>query len=344
METAINNELISLILPVYNVEAYLKRSINSVLGQTYKNIEIILVDDGSTDGSGKICDSFVEMDSRIKVYHTENKGLSAARNYGFTVSHGNYIFYLDSDDYISEDCIELLYKRLVETGADFVQAGIVKESIRSRKLSDDKKALGRKPIMTGTEYMSAIFAGKTSVTVWGKLFKRYIIEKVSNPSGRLYEDCAVICKYANISKTIAMESEASYYYLVYRPDSITSTISAKAVEDWKWCVRRLLIDCKKLFPSIEDEALKWYRASIIALWSTMVRYTPTIKLMMPFLMKEEERYIVPNMKAIRNYVLKHFGFYMKMPLKRKLQTILLCYLPFIYVIYVKLRSRWRRLQ
>ena len=111
-------ELISIIVPVYKVEKYLDKCINSIVSQTYKNLEVILVDDGSPDSCGKMCDEWTKKDTRIKVIHKENGGLSDARNFGLDCAKGKYIQFVDSDDYIEKDMIEFLYKNLKENNAD----------------------------------------------------------------------------------------------------------------------------------------------------------------------------------------------------------------------------------
>ena len=111
-------ELISIIVPVYNVEKYLEKCVDSIINQTYKNIEIILVDDGSKDNSGKICDIIKEKDERIKVIHKQNGGLSDARNAGLKIAKGTYIGFVDSDDYIAEDMYQTLYSLSKEKNAD----------------------------------------------------------------------------------------------------------------------------------------------------------------------------------------------------------------------------------
>ena len=113
-----DDNLISIIIPVYNVEKYLKKCINSVINQSHKNLEIILIDDGSTDKSGIILDEYAKIDERIKVYHKKNGGLSSARNYGIKRSNGNYICFIDSDDFISKYMIENLLNNLLKTQSD----------------------------------------------------------------------------------------------------------------------------------------------------------------------------------------------------------------------------------
>ena len=115
--------LVTVVLPVYNVEQYLDRCINSVVNQTYKNLEIILVDDESPDNCPKMCDEWAKMDSRIKVIHKKNQGLGYARNTGIDNATGEYIYFVDSDDYIALDTIELAYKAAVENNADIVTFG-----------------------------------------------------------------------------------------------------------------------------------------------------------------------------------------------------------------------------
>src|SRR5699024_4494271 len=118
------SDLISVIVPVYNVEKYVRRCIDSICGQTYSNLEIILIDDGSTDSSGKICDEMAAKDGRISVIHQENKGLSQARNAGLDQAKGEYIAFVDSDDYLSLNMYECLLKSLKENNADVVRCAI----------------------------------------------------------------------------------------------------------------------------------------------------------------------------------------------------------------------------
>ena len=110
--------MISIIVPVYNVDKYIERCIQSIINQTYKNLEIILIDDGSTDKSGAICDKYSKIDNRINVIHKKNGGLSEARNVGLDIARGDYIGFVDSDDYIHPQMYELLYKNLIGTSAD----------------------------------------------------------------------------------------------------------------------------------------------------------------------------------------------------------------------------------
>ena len=123
-----NSTLVSVIIPVFNVEKYLSSCVNSVLNQSYTNLEIILVDDGSTDNSGSLCDEFQKRDDRVKVYHKPNEGLGYTRNFGIDHASGKYIMLLDSDDYIELEMIQRMYDRAIENSADLVVEGYVKVS------------------------------------------------------------------------------------------------------------------------------------------------------------------------------------------------------------------------
>ena len=132
-------DLISIIVAVYNAKWYLEKCVNSLINQTYRNLEIILVDDGSTDNSGEICDDFQKKDERIKVIHKENGGHADARNAGIKASKGNYIFFVDNDDYIDSDLIECLYKRAKQCNAEIVACGYIKETYYSNKIEYAKE-------------------------------------------------------------------------------------------------------------------------------------------------------------------------------------------------------------
>ena len=122
-----NEDLISIIVPVYNVEKYLHRCVSSILQQTYSKFEVILVDDGSKDASGRICDVFASKDERVRVIHKENGGLSSARNAGLDIANGKYIGFVDSDDYIENDMYEIMYNALIKNNVDIACVGIYRD-------------------------------------------------------------------------------------------------------------------------------------------------------------------------------------------------------------------------
>lgn len=213
-------ELISIIIPVYKVEKYLPRCIESVLSQTYANIEVILVDDGSPDGCYEICDSYAMRDGRVTVVHKKNGGLSDARNAGLAVAHGEYVGFVDSDDYIHPDMYEKLHEILLSENADISVCGIDKVDSAGCQIKEvDKNEV---QVYTGLQAIKNILDKKlhvVSVVAWNKLYKRSLFEKVRFPIGKLHEDEFTTYQIFYQCKKVAYITE-KYYYYFQRPDSI----------------------------------------------------------------------------------------------------------------------------
>lgn len=208
--------MVSIIVPVYNVEEYLRVCIDSILLQTYRNIEVILVDDGSTDQSGKICDSYT--DPRISVFHTNNHGLSAARNLGIDHSHGEYICFIDSDDWIDNDVIEKAVENI--GSADILCYG------------------ANTATYTGYEALVAHINGKIGVTAWNKLYKRSCFANIRFPVGRIMEDMATTFKLLHHAERVICIDYNGYHYR-NRKDSISNTRDLTNIVDyWKACKER----------------------------------------------------------------------------------------------------------
>jgi len=212
-------ELISIIVPVYKVEKYLNRCINSIINQTYKNIEIILIDDGSPDRCGEICEEYSNKDNRITVVHKKNGGLSDARNIGMEIAKGNYITFIDSDDWVHEEYIERLYKLLKENNSDISICNFIRTS--KEYIQDDTS----KVILyefSNTEALEQL-TGKyyiQMVVAWGKLYKRELFNGIKFPYGKLHEDEFTTYKVLFKSDKIVFTTETLYYYW-QREDSIT---------------------------------------------------------------------------------------------------------------------------
>ena len=181
-----NYYLISVIVPIYKVEKYLHKCIDSILAQTYTNLEIILVDDGSPDNCGKICDEYAAKDSRIKVIHQPNGGLSAARNAGLDIATGDYIGFVDSDDYIAPDMYEKLYNALVKNDADMA---ICDYQRFGNELPYDEMSLTTE-VITGLQAMEKqnTVINCSFVVAWSKLYKSFIFSNVRFPVGKINED------------------------------------------------------------------------------------------------------------------------------------------------------------
>jgi len=219
--------LVSIILPVYNVEKYLEECFISVKSQTYKNIEIIIVDDGATDDSGKIADKLAAEDKRTVVLHKTNGGLSDARNKGMKIAKGEYITFVDSDDAIDKKFIEILVRHAQKNNADITQCN------NSRNLEDFSKGSGRPTVLTGKNAFVSLMKYKTiAPTAWGKLYKKSLFtnNNLDFPIGRIHEDTAVLYRLIYNADTIVCIDLVMYYYRLNNDSIMTSNYTAKHYE------------------------------------------------------------------------------------------------------------------
>lgn len=212
---------ISVIIPVYKVEKYLDKCVQSVINQTYKDLEIILVDDGSLDNCSNICNKYAEIDKRVKVIHKENGGLSDARNAGLKIASGEYIGFVDSDDYISEYMYEKLYELIINNNADVSCCGVslcTENSIRPQAIVEQTF------VCNNEDAFKYMLEGKNMINiwVWCKLYKREIFNKISFAKDKRYEDVFFMNDLIPIIKTVAITTHP-YYYYVNRYDSITGS-------------------------------------------------------------------------------------------------------------------------
>ena len=224
--------LISVIVPVYRVEEYLERCVKSILSQTYKNLEVILVDDGSPDQCPAICDACAEKDARVKVIHQENKGLSGARNAGINAASGEYLALVDSDDYVSPHFIEELYQLLKDTGCAIGQCrfsyvkgeGLVEEGDSAFCIYRGESLMEQ---LYGPEEKATCF-----VVAWNKLYRAELFKEtgIRYPEGRIHEDEATTYRLFHEAKKLAFLDRALYGYYTENGGSITSVFSAKRLQ------------------------------------------------------------------------------------------------------------------
>lgn len=209
---------LSIIVPVYKVEQYLNRCVDSILNQTYRNIEIVLVDDGSPDRCGEICDRYARKDKRIKVIHKENGGLSSARNTGFSVSTGEYIAFVDSDDYIAKDMYMEMIDALEFNGLDIISCNAF---IAKGEHIIGQPGDGKITVYSKEEILMRSLCDYDN-TAWNKVYRRQAIGNIRFPEGRLFEDTATAYLFFNNCNKTGHMDKAFYYY--YRnPNSITQT-------------------------------------------------------------------------------------------------------------------------
>lgn len=210
---------ITVIVPVYNVEKYLEKCVKSILNQTYTDLEIILVNDGSTDKSGMICEDLSKIDNRIKVFHKENGGLSDARNYGVSKATSEYVGFIDSDDYIDEDMYEVLYRNLIENDADLSMCALY-DVFPAKKVAQVEKP--EKYIMNSEEAINMVMQAKIlSVTAVNKLYKKSLFENLKFEVGKIAEDAFLMVKLIDKCDKIVATNLKKYYY-IHRENSITT--------------------------------------------------------------------------------------------------------------------------
>ena len=205
------NPLISVIVPIYNVEKYLARCVDSIVNQTYKNLEIILVDDGSPDRCPQMCDDYAEKDSRIKVVHKKNGGLSDARNAGMAVATGEYISFIDSDDYVSDDFFECLLDVMNKENSDIAECSVVKfyEDNRFDEFSDD---LSVKTYDTQDAMSALIAENQFHQHVWNKLYKTELVKDIPYAVGKLNEDEFWTYQVFGRANKVSKLNKTMYYY------------------------------------------------------------------------------------------------------------------------------------
>ena len=255
-------DIISVIIPVYNVEPYLERCVLSVINQTYKLLDIILINDGSTDRSGVICDRLKEIDNRIKVFHKENGGLSDARNFGIERAKGTYFFFLDSDDWITKDAIETLYRLLNKHHADLAVGSFEKTSQSNHIIS---KVTEQVRVLDSEQALYALCSNEKTlfVTAWGKLFHHELFNDIRYPLGKVHEDEFTTYKnYYNAKKIVVTNQPLLFYFM--RDSSIMKSRS-KLVHQLQ--VIEALEERAQFFNSVE-----YFQLSDITMRSLFFRY------------------------------------------------------------------------
>lgn len=251
-----NKDKVSIIVPVYNVRFYLSRCIDSILNQTYHNLEIIIVDDGSTDGSTAICDEYKEKDARINVIHKINGGLSSARNAGLDIATGEYILFVDSDDFIENEMVEKLYDALLSSGADMCVCNI-------RMVGADGSKKFRYPDnvvcdenMDETLYWKKVYEPDSIcyVVAWNKLYRRQLWESLRYPVGKINEDEYVLHQILQKCGKVTGVSYVGYNYVI-RENSIMDQKAKKANFDVfeGWMERINYLKCNNRYEEVQKQ-------------------------------------------------------------------------------------------
>lgn len=245
---------LSIVVPVYNVKKYVQQCAESLINQTYKNLEIILVDDGSTDGSGALCDKMAETDKRIRVIHKQNGGLSDARNKGIDAASGEYIGFVDSDDWVSPDMYEKMLEFMIQENADIAVCGWIEEfRDSSRKKCPYSKSLNKNQAMT--ELLNNITIADHA---GDKLYRTHLFRNIRYPAGKTYEDIRTTYQLFNCSERVVFISEAFYHYRQRKGSIARGNFHLKKME-WLDAVKSLyedpIIVSNNLFCSIIEERI-----------------------------------------------------------------------------------------
>lgn len=242
---------ISVIVPVYNVERYVSRCIESVLSQSFLDFELLLIDDGSKDSSGNICDEYAQKDNRIQVYHKENAGLSDARNYGIDRMTGRYVTFIDSDDYVGRDYLKLLLETIEETHA------VISAVSMAYTLSEDVvyvESTDERMLLSGEEMLREMLIGqKTSVSACAKLYKCEIFREVRFPKNMLYEDLYTTPYLIEPGQRYGFCASKQYYYF-QRSGSIMNSVSDASIRMWLGSMDKVMEHTKSQFPGCSDYA------------------------------------------------------------------------------------------
>lgn len=245
------NDKITVIIPVYNTEKYLEKCVKSVCEQTYKNLEIILVDDGSTDSSPEICDTLANKDSRIIVIHKQNGGLSSARNAGLDRASGDFIGFIDSDDFIANDMFEALHAAISKDG--YAVSNIMLERIDENDITSPSAVPHTKDeVISSLQYVKELMLHKGDASVCTKLFSKAIFERFRFLEGRLNEDFLFMLDVASLIENINFVGKTGYYYFV-RSGSISSGYGKSVIDMVGNSIDSNAI-VKKKFPSLTEVA------------------------------------------------------------------------------------------
>ena len=283
---------ISVIIPFYKVEKFAERCIQSVLEQTFEDFELILVDDGSPDNCGKICDEFAKKDKRIRVFHTENRGLSAARNLGIEKATGEYISFIDSDDAVAPDYLEYLYELINKYNAD-ISICVLRSLIYQPSTGDLKMRATPKNedafVVTQEEALRLLLIDRYDlIGAIAKLYKREILANIRFPVGQLYEDANTSYKTYLKAKRIVIGKGYKYLYTV-RQDSISHSAFIKKDFDLLSATDEMCTKIVSKYPNLKNVAATNRARSIILLFGKMVRSN---------YVGEERQYLIDSLKDL----------------------------------------------
>lgn len=317
--------LVGIIVPVYNVEQYLHDCIDSILNQTYKDFKLFLIDDGSKDNSGQICDKYKEKDNRITVFHQSNQGQSAARNVGINQAETDWILFVDSDDIIHPQMLEFLVQAVENSGASMSVCGRLEADSLPRDFYR-KRQLQYDVFDVNEELLLNLFSSKDaclSTTYWliyPKLVKKSVAMKHLFVEGRIFEDNEVSCKWLVESEKVAVLSECMYFYTTNPAGTMQSQLSLKKL-DYLWALESKIqfykeLGYMKMVAIISKELLEtafYYHQ--LSLKESNKQVESAVKVKIKLIIKQYKKYLMID-KRIKDKLLKIYHPYLHKLMKR----------------------------
>lgn len=299
------NNKISVIIPVYNTEKYLEKCIRSIMKQSYKNLEIIVINDGSTDNSLNIIESLKAEDDRIVIINQENNGVSKARNKGLDCASGEFIGFVDSDDFLEENMYEIMINHLIEKNADLCR---IKAFIYNREggIEEICKESNVYTYDSETEIMNVYLHNELKIAVWDKLFRKSVVEKIRFDDSLFNEDAAYVWEACLNSKRVIMDTKQLYHHIKRSNNSLTSApFSEKNLTLYDYC-KKNFVKILNEYKNREEQAYLFYFNGLFHLLKVYKRDWDNNNL--PKLYKKEILEIISELKSIidehNNYINK----------------------------------------
>ncbi len=315
------NKKISVIIPIYNSSQTLERTINSVINQTYKNLEIILVNDGSTDDSIKICKKYAKKDNRIIIVNQKNKGVGEARNHGIDVSTGNFISFVDSDDTMDENLYKELIATQIVTNADIVESGAKVILGKDNEIFPYEKN-DKIIIYENHDYMKNYLNFSLNVSVWGKIYKRELIGDIRFPNLNINEDFVFLWEIVKRTNLFCENLNVNYHYYLDKEVSLSKAPFSSDNMTMISHIEDVVNDVKNIYPDLNKTAKNHYNACLL---HTMVLYYLYLKSEIgeDLFIEEKDEMLEKseNMEPITSYLLLHEAEYDVKKLREDIKKI-----------------------
>lgn len=299
------NFLISVIIPVYNVEKYLERCLSSILAQSYENLEIILVDDGSTDNSGAICDEYGKKDARITVFHKINGGQSSARNIALDYAHGDWITFVDSDDWVDKDYVKHMLEKAISTKSQIAviaSVNTVNENVYVKKETQSFLVLDNEHAMANLLYQKYY-----SFSACCKLYKKELFSNIRFPEGKVYEEMEPIYRAFARADQIVVSDEILYFYFQRQGSTVRRKFSITEKMNYVENTKIVLEDVKRNYPKLVNAAISrllWADIHVLVHMDEIQKYEKEFKLLWEDIRKNRKRVLRDkNVRLINRIVL-----------------------------------------